>query len=87
MKKVSRENIDTFGEESVAFVEYIPECRTYGVVRRKDGFILAFGKELKGYLGDIIRTMYDDTTSKSGVYDYVLESDRHGTICKFKAEN
>ena len=45
-----------------------------------DNVVLAYGKELKGYLGDIIRTMY--TGERKGSGDYILESDRHGMICK-----
>lgn len=83
MKKILRELINKFGEEAICHVGYIQECNTYGVVRESDGLILAFGKGLKGYIGDIIRVMYDGYNPKN--CDYILESDRHGTICKWKA--
>jgi len=45
-------------------------------------YIIAVGKELKGYLGDIIRITYDGEAYGTG--DYRLVSDRHGVICKWK---
>jgi len=54
----------------------------YGVVRDSDGYILVMGKEIKGYVGDIIYLQYADENFASG--DYILKSDRHGMICKWK---
>lgn len=79
MFKVTKEFINKFGEESLA--EIVPYGNTFLCVR-KDGTVLAKGKELKGYMGDIIQTMYTDWEYASG--DYILVSDRHGMICKFK---
>lgn len=79
MFKVTKEFINKFGEESLA--EIVPYGNTFLCVR-KDGTVLAKGKELKGYMGDIIRTMYTGWEYASG--DYILVSDRHGMICKFK---
>ena len=89
MEKLSRDEIDVFGEESVAYVgkvktysrSYTPRV-TLGVIREKDNVVLAIGKELNGYVGDIIRTMY--TGPRRGEGEYLLMSDRHGMICKFK---
>lgn len=79
MFKAIREVINKFGEDSLS--EIIPHGNTFQCVR-KDGAVIAEGKELKGYMGDIIRTMYTGWEYASG--DYVLMSDRHGMICKFK---
>ena len=79
MFKAAKEVINKFGEDSLA--DIIPYGNTFRCVRR-DGAIIAEGKELKGYMGDIIRTMYTGWEYGSG--DYVLMSDRHGMICKFK---
>lgn len=78
MLKLKREEINVFGEASVSHVEKLGN--TYVVIRECDGVILAKGKELKGYVGDIIRTMYTGETKYDG--DYILESDRHGMVCK-----
>ena len=83
MWKIRKEHIDKFGEESVANVVKIGN--TYAVQREKDNVILAVGKELKGYTGDIVRTMCDGWTPEEGrKLPYLLISDRHGLICKFK---
>lgn len=80
MKKISKEKISVFGEDSIALIRY---CRNnYVCMREKDGLILAIGKELKGYIDDIIRTMY--TGEKYGTGDFILVGDIHGMICKFK---
>ena len=83
MKKVSRNMITVFGADSDSFVVQLGI--TYAVVRRFDGQILAIGKELKGYVGDIIYTQYDDIDGRKDDMDYILKSDRHGVICKFKS--
>lgn len=82
MWKISKKYINKFGEESNASV--IKIGNTYAVRRDIDGMILAVGKELKGYVGDIIRTMYDGWSVSEGKYLYILQSDRNGVICKFK---
>lgn len=45
---------------------------------------LAKGKELKGYIGDIIYLQYDGEEYATGTY--ILKSDRHGIICTFRPE-
>ncbi len=84
MKKVSRNMVTVFGADSDSLV--VKLGATYAVVRRFDGQILAIGKELKGYVGDIIYTQYDDSHGRSDDMDYILKSDRHGIICKFKKD-
>lgn len=79
MFKAIREVINKFGADS--YCEIVPYKNTYRCVR-EDGAILAEGKELKGYMGDIIETKYTGWTYATG--DYILWSDRHGMICKFK---
>ena len=82
MKKIVKERVDRFGEDSVSSVVKIGS--TYAVKRDVDGLILAIGKELKGYAGDIIRVMYDGWSLEEGRNNpYLLTSDRHGLICKF----
>lgn len=82
MKKIEKKLIDKFGEESLAYVT--KTGNTYAVRRECDGKILVTGKELKGYIEDIIRTMYDGYTKEEGrTLPYLLMSDRHGIICKF----
>ena len=49
-----------------------------------DNYFLVKGKELKGYLGDIIYFQYTGEKYLTG--DYILKSDRHGMICKWKEE-
>lgn len=56
----------------------------YGVIRDIDGMVLVIGKELKGYVGDIIYPQYNGWRHATG--DYQLTSDRHGVICKWKDE-
>ncbi len=80
MKKVAKCFIKKFGVNSYAEVRKMAD--TYCVQTIEDNEILAIGKELKGYVGDIITTMY--TGEKFGTGDFVLMSDRHGMICKFK---
>lgn len=80
IKKVPKCNITVFGEASVASVYKFRT--TYVCIRDFDGIVLAWGPELKGYIGDIIRTMYTGEIFATG--DFILESDRHGMICKFK---
>lgn len=83
MKKIEKRLIDQFGENSVASV--VKKGNTYAIRRDKDGLILATGKELKGYRGDIIRTMYHSFIFSEGKkLPYILMSDRHGIICKIK---
>lgn len=56
----------------------------YGIVRDIDWKILVVGKELKGYLGDIIYPQYNGEKYVAG--DFQLNSDRHGVICKWKGK-
>ena len=79
MKKLDKNAINIFGEASVSHVEVLPH--TCVVIRDCDNKVLAEGKKLCGYVGDIIRTMYTGETKYDG--DYILVSDRHGMICKF----
>ena len=80
MTKAPKNKINVFGEESIASIVNIGG--TFHAIRHKDLFFLASGKELKEYLGDIVITMY--TGEKYAEGDYILESDRHGIICKFE---
>lgn len=82
MKKINRKYVTRFGHYSYSDVKKIGN--TYAVVREDDGMILAIGKELKGYIGDIIYTQYDDSKGIHDGMDYLLKSDLHGIICKFK---
>lgn len=82
MKKINRKYVTRFGHYSCSDVKKIGN--TYAVVREDDGMILAIGKELKGYIGDIIYTQYDDSKGIHEDMDYLLKSDLHGLICKFK---
>ncbi len=61
-----------------------PIDNTYMIVSEGDEWkaYLCYGKELKGYIGDIIYLQYDG--EKYGTGDFILKSDRHGVICKFK---
>ena len=85
MKKINREFIDRFGNDSYCTCLYSKPCNTYYIRRDYDGLILAIGKELKGYLGDIIYVGYDGYI-RDEKSDYILMSDRHGMICKWKGE-
>ena len=78
MLRIDKNVINIFGEASISHVEELP--RTCVIIRECDGKVLAEGKELRGYVGDVIRTMYTGETKYSG--DYILVSDRHGMICK-----
>lgn len=79
MKKLAKSCIHKFGTHN--YCDIIKFRGTYAAVD-KEGQIIAYGKELKGYLGDIIMVMY--TGEQFGTGDFILESDRHGMICKFK---
>ena len=81
IRKLGKNEINIFGEASIAHVE--PHGNTYAVVRECDSRVLATGKELKGFLNDIIRTMYTGYTRANS--DYILWSaDKQHAICKFK---
>ena len=54
----------------------------YLVVEDRHKIPLCYGKELKGYIGDILYLQYDG--QEYGTGDFVLKSDRHGMVCKFK---
>lgn len=54
----------------------------YCVVEDRYRIPLCYGKELKGYIGDILYLQYDG--EKYGTGDFILKSDRHGMVCKFK---
>lgn len=66
----------------VVEVPYLRE--KYAIVRDGEigSILFVVGKELKGYLGDIIYPQYDG--ERYGTGNYYLESDRHGIICKWK---
>ena len=49
-----------------------------------DDYFLVKGKELKGYIGDIIYCQFTGWKYLTG--DFILKSDRHGMICKWKEE-
>lgn len=71
-------------------VEELPPCvlgkGMYIITTYYEGnyYTLAAGKELKGYIGDIIYIQYDGHSYGTG--DYRVVSDRHGLICKIKKE-
>ena len=79
MKKIAKSCINKFGTNN--YCDIIKFRGKYAAVNQ-EGQILAYGKELKGYLGDIITVMY--TGEQFGTGDFILESDLHGMICKFK---
>ena len=84
MRTIAKHFVTKFGEESVGRVVYISWGRKRdmpAVAMYCDNQIVAVGRELKGYAGDIIRIMY--TGEHKGEGDYILESDLHGMICKF----
>lgn len=54
----------------------------YVVKTDNQGYFLAIGKELKGYIGDVIRLVYVARENEKS--DFVLMSDRHGMICKLR---
>lgn len=78
MKKLKMQCVNKFGEDSISHVE--KQGDTYLIKMDCDGTILAYGKEIKGYFGDVIRVMYPGYTKYDADY-YILESDRHGAIC------
>lgn len=84
MKVLAKQFVDKFGEESVARIISIRWGRKRNmpaVAMYCNDQIIAIGRELEGYVGDIIRVMY--TGEHKGEGDYILVSDRHGMICKF----
>lgn len=56
----------------------------YAIADETYSIFLAKGKELKGYIGDIIYLQYDGEEYATGTY--ILKSDRHGVICTFRPE-
>ena len=83
MKKLAtREQLAHFiGNSSFPYFDIKKHGSTYRAVDPY-GFAVLEGKELKGYLGDIIYPQYDGEKYLTG--DYRLTSDRHGMICKWK---
>ena len=69
-------------------VEQLPQGAfgkdTYIITAYHEGkyYTLCMGKSLKGYEGDIIHLKYDGYCYPCG--DYLLVSEEHGLICKFK---
>lgn len=61
------------------------EKNMYYVIRDADHMIFVMGKELKGYVGDIIYFQHDGIGYGTG--NYYLKSDRHGIICKWKTNS
>lgn len=95
MKKVAREFVKkevfsgkySSGNNSYeyGYFHVVQYKNMYYVVRNADYQIFAVGKELKGYVGDIIYFQYDGVTYGTG--NYYLKSDRHGIICKWKTNS
>lgn len=80
MKKlVGRETIKNFIAERTTC--YVMQWFDDYYIATDDHFLVK-GKELKGYLGDIIYFQYTGWKYLTG--DYILKSDRHGMICKWK---
>jgi hypothetical protein len=79
---LEREVFHSYGSASGQYFDVIKYNGTYYIVRETDGLCLCAGKELKGYIGDIIYPQYDGV--KYGTGNYYLKSDRHGIICKWK---
>ena len=83
MKKlVGREVIANIMAERTPCYCYVMEWFDNEYYVATDNYFLAKGKELKGYLGDIIYFQYTGEKYLTG--DYILNSDRHGMICKWK---
>lgn len=66
---------------TINYFDVVKHGSTYIVVDLY-GFAILEGKELKGYIGDIIYLQCDGEKYLTG--DYRLTSDRHGMICKWK---
>lgn len=87
MQKCPRETV-TFNHEvwkNWPYCRVIKFDNTYVIEREIDGVILVWGKELKGYIDDIIYPQF--TGEKYWTGDFILNSDRHGMICKWKEES
>ena len=82
MKKlVGRETIkNLMAKRTPCYVDVIEWFNEYYIAT--NDYFLAKGKELKGYIGDIIYFQYTGEKYLTG--DYILKSDRHGMICKWK---
>ena len=68
-------------EGEIAHVEQLYDG-DYVVKTDNQGYFLAIGKELNGYIGDTIRLVY--VAREKGISDFILMSDRHGMICKLR---
>lgn len=79
VKEMLYENLST---PVYCHVEHTWWNNSYAIFRDDNGHIIVSGKELKGYLGDIIYPQYNGWRFATG--DYQLKSDRHGVICKWK---
>ena len=62
-------------------VEYSEIGMNYNLPK-DSAFVIVSGKELKGYIGDLMWLSY--TGEHYGEGDILLRSDRHGVICKWK---
>lgn len=79
MIALTKNDINIFGEKSVAFVK--PYKNSYAIIRKYDNAILCIDDKFYRYMDDIIRTMYIGETRGSG--DIVLVSDLHNIIHTF----
>ena len=91
MKKCKREIIEKyslFGEQCFVTEHYEKNMFVVLTDKKRDKLgrriEITKGKELKGYLGDILYIQY--TGDKYGERDIILKSDRHGVVCKWKGE-
>ena len=87
MKKAPREFIKNeffkeFGSSAGRYLRVEEYKKNYYVVDDDNAYVA--GKELKGYIGDILYIQYDGI--KYGTGNYYLKSDRHGIVCKWKDE-
>ena len=87
MIKISRKAIkdDFFYEFSSSAGRYLDIVKyngNYYAIEPNTGIAYVKGKELKGYLGDILYFQYDGV--KYGTGNYYLKSDRHGIVCRWK---
>lgn len=83
MKKADRAILaEMFSNHESNYCMVVTIGKTYAIIKESDGTILATGKELKGYVDDIIYPQYDGM--KHGTGNYYLKGDLHGIICKWK---
>ncbi len=78
---IHREYFKEFGFNAGRYLHVVKYNGNYYIIDDDHNYIIAKGKELKGYLGDILYFQYNG--EKYGTGDYILNSDRHGMVCKW----